>query len=165
LLFEVQKLRERESVIAQLEQELSQYKPRVDQNLISGMLSSSSRQHQLERTYVNRYLGMAVISELSSMTPANIRLIDLKVRTGAVQSGKVTKEPKRDTASTKQEGKSVTIEGVVFGDRKALEASLAGYIMKLKSSPMFSQISVQKNGIEPLRRDEVLYFVIEIKLV
>ena len=165
LLFEIQKVRERESVIAQLEQQLSQYKPRVDQNLISGMLSSSSRQHQLERTYVNRYLGMAVISELSSMTPANIRLIDLKVRTGAVQSGKVTKEPKRDTASTNQEGKNVTIEGVVFGDRKALEASLAGYIMKLKSSPMFSQISVQKNGIEPLRRDEVLYFVIEIKLV
>jgi type IV pilus assembly protein PilM len=166
LLFEIQKARERESVIAQLEQQLLQYKPRVDQNLISGMLSSSSRQQQLARTYVNRYLGMAVISELSSMTPPNIRLIDLKVRTGAVQSGKMTaKEPKRETASPKQEGKNVTVEGVVFGDRKALEASLAGYIMKLKSSPMFSHISVQKNSIEPLRKDEVLYFVIEMKLV
>ena len=92
LLFEIQKARERETTIAQLEQQLSQYKPRVDQNLISGMLSSSSRQHQLSRTYVDRYLGMAVISELSSMTPANIRLIDLKVRTGAVQSGKIVGE-------------------------------------------------------------------------
>lgn len=166
LLFEIQKARERETVIAQLEQQLSQYKPRVDQNLISGMLSSSSRQQQLARTYVDRYLGMAVISELSSMTPANIRLIDLKVRTGAVQSGKMTaKEPKREAAAPKQEGKNVTVEGVVFGDRKALEASLAGYIMKLKSSPMFSNISVQKNSIEPLRKDEVLYFVIEMKLV
>jgi type IV pilus assembly protein PilM len=166
LLFEIQKARERETVIAQLEQQLSQYKPRVDQNLISGMLSSSSRQHQLARTYVDRYLGMAVISELSSMTPRNIRLIDLKVRTGAVQSGKMTaKEPKRSAAAPKEEAKNVTVEGVVFGDRKALEASLAGYIMKLKSSPMFSHISVQKNSIEPLRKDEVLYFVIEIKLV
>ena len=166
LLFEIQKVRERETVITQLEQQLSQYKPRVDQNLISGMLSSSNRQHQLARTYVDRYLGMAVISELSSMTPRNIRLIDLKVRTGAVQSGKMTaKEPKREAAAPKQEGKNVTVEGVVFGDRKALEASLAGYIMKLKSSPMFSNISVQKNSIEPLRKDEVLYFVIEMKLV
>ena len=30
---------------------------------------------------------------------------------------------------------------------------------------MFSHISVQKNSIEPLRKDEVLHFVIEIKLV
>lgn len=166
LLFDIEKAHERETVIAQLEQQLSQYRPRVDQNMISGMLSSSSRQHQLARTYVDRYLGMAVISELSSMTPRNIRLIDLKVRMGAVQSGKITvKEPKRVAAASKEEAKNVTVEGVVFGDRRVLESSLAGYITKLKSSPMFSQISVQQNSIEPLRKDEVLHFVIEIKLV
>ena len=166
LLFEIEKAREREATIAQLEQQLSQYMPRVDQNLISGMLSSSSMQQRLSRTYVDRYLGMAVISELSSMTPANIRLIDSKVNTGAVQSGKVqAKESKRESTSPKEEGKNVTVEGVVFGDRNALEASLAGYIMKLKSSPMFSRISVQKNSVEPVRNDEVLHFVIEIKLV
>ena len=165
LLIEIEKTRERETVIAQLEKQLSQYKPRVDQNLISGMLSSSGRQHQLERTYVDRYLGMAVIGELSLMTPPNIRLIDLKVRMGAAQPGKITaKETKKEAARPKEEAKNVTVEGVVFGDRKALESSLAGYIMKLKLSPMFSQISVQKNSIEPLRNDDVLYFVIEIKL-
>jgi hypothetical protein len=152
--------------MAQLERQLSQYKPRVDQNLLSGMLSSSSRQQHLSMAYVDRYLAMAVISELSSMTPANIRLIDLKVRTGAVQSGKIpAKEAKREATAPKEEGKKVTVEGVVFGDRKTMESSLAGYIMKLKSSPMFSHVGVQKNGIEPLRNDEVLYFVIEMKLV
>jgi hypothetical protein len=166
LLFEIQKAHEKEIAITQLEQQLSKYKPRVDQSLISGMLSSSSRQQQLSRNYVDRYLGMAIISELSSMTPANIRLIDLKVHMAALQSGKIrANEPKRETASTKEEGKNVTIEGVVFGDRKALEASLAGYLMKLKSSPMFSQVSVQKSSVEPLRRNEVLHFVIEMKLV
>ncbi|MGZ6231266.1 MAG: hypothetical protein ACXWMO_10930, partial [Syntrophales bacterium] len=165
LLLEIQKIHEREIIVAQLEQQLSLYKPRVDQSLISGMLSSSSRQHQLARTYVDRYLGMAVISELSSMTPPNIRLIDLKVSTGAVQSGKMTaKEPKREGADQKQEGKNVTVEGVVFGDRKALEASLAGYIMKLRTSPIFNNISIQKNSIEPLRKDEVLHFIIDMKL-
>jgi Tfp pilus assembly PilM family ATPase len=166
LLFEIQKTHEKEIAITQLEQQLSKYKPRVDQSLISGMLSSSSRQQQLSRNYVDRYLGMAVISELSSMTPANIRLIDLKVHMAALQSGKIrANEPKREIASTKEEGKNVTIEGVVFGDRKALEASLAGYLMKLKSSPMFSQVSIQKSSVEPLRRNEVLHFVIEMKLV
>ncbi len=166
LLFEIEKAHQRETVIVRLEEQLSQYKPRVDQNLISGMLSSSSRQQQLARTYVDRYLGMAVIGELSSMTPPNIRLIDLKVRAGAVQTGKTTaKEPKREAAGPKEEAKNVTVEGVVFGDRKALESLLAGYIMKLKSSPIFSHISVQRNNIEPFRKDEVLHFVIEIKLV
>jgi type IV pilus assembly protein PilM len=166
LLLEIQKASERETTMAQLERQLSQYKPRVDQNLLSGILSSSSRQHYLSRAYVDRYLAMAVISELSSMTPANIRLIDLKVRTGAVQSGRIpAKEAKREAATQKEEGKNVTVEGVVFGDRKAIESSLAGYIMKLKSSPMFSHVGVQKNSIEPLRNDEVLYFVIEMKLV
>ncbi|MGA2330906.1 MAG: pilus assembly protein PilM [Syntrophales bacterium] len=160
LLFEIQKAREKETVIAQLEKQLSQYTPRVDQNLISGMLSSSSRQHQLARTYVDRYLGMAVISELSSMTPPNIRLIDLKMRTGKMAAI----EPKREASGIKEGAKNVTVEGVVFGDRKALESSLAGYIMKLKSSPMFSHISIQKNSIEPLRKDEVLHFVIDMKL-
>jgi len=37
--------------------------------------------------------------------------------------------------------------------------------MKLKSSPMFSNVSVQRNSIERLRKDEVLNFVIEMKLV
>ncbi|MGO9139485.1 MAG: pilus assembly protein PilM [Syntrophales bacterium] len=164
LLFEIKQADERETIVAQLERQLSQYKPRVDQSLVSGMLSSSRRQHELARTYVDRYLGMAVISELSSMTPPNIRLIDLKVRTGAVRSGKIAKEPKGEAAGQKQDAKSVTIEGVVFGDRKALEASLAGYIMKLKTSPMFNNISVQGNSIEPLRKDEVLHFIIDIKL-
>jgi type IV pilus assembly protein PilM len=166
LLFEIQKARERETVIVRLEEQLSQYKPHVDQTLISGMLSSSSRQQQLARTYVDRYLGMAVIGELSSMTPPNIRLIDLKVRAAAVQTGKIAaKEPRREAAGPKEEAKNVTLEGIVFGDRKALESSLAGYIMKLRSSPIFSHISVQKNSLEPFRKDEVLHFVIEIKLV
>jgi type IV pilus assembly protein PilM len=166
LLFEIEKAYERKKTIAQLEQQLSHYTPRVDQNLILEILSSSSRQQQLSKTYVDRYLGMAVISELSLLTPANIRLIDLKLRTGGVQSGKMSaKEPKKGATAPKEEGKNVTVEGIVFGDRKTLESSLAGYIMKLKSSPMFSNVSVQRNSIERLRKDEVLNFVIEMKLV
>jgi type IV pilus assembly protein PilM len=166
LLFEIQKVRERETTVAELQRQLSQYTPRVDQKMLSEALSSSSRQRHVSKAYVDRYLGMAVISELSSITPGNIRFFDLKVRTGAVQSGKMpAKDVKKEAAPPKEEGKNVTLEGVVFGDRKALESSLAGYVMKLKSSPMFSQVSIQRNSIEPLRNDEVLYFVIEMKLV
>ncbi|HUH65024.1 MAG TPA: pilus assembly protein PilM [Syntrophales bacterium] len=166
LLFEIQKAGEKEATIAGLEKELSQYKPRVDQNVILGMLSTSSRQHQLSMTYVDRYLGMGVISELSWLTPTNIRLIDLRVRAGAGQAGKLpVAEVKKETSPLKEGTKGVVIEGIVFGDRKVLEATLAGYVMKLKSSPMFSHVSVQKNSIELLRRNEVLHFVVEMKLV
>jgi len=168
LLFEVQKAMERETMVAGLEQQLSQFKPRVDKTMISGLLASSGRQRQLSRNYVERYLGMAVMSELSWLTPANIRLIDLKVHTGVGQPGKLpAKVIKKETVAPKEreEARSVAIEGVVFGDPGVLEATLAQYVMKLKSSPMFTQVNVQKNSIESLKRDEVLHFVVEIRLV
>jgi hypothetical protein len=106
---------------------------------------------------------MAVISELSLLTPANIRLINLRAHVGTVPSGKGSaKESKKET--TKEELKHVVIEGIVFGDRRTLESSLAGYLMKLEASPILRQVSIQKNNIEPFKKSEVLYFVIDMQI-
>ena len=162
-LYQLQNAGQKEAVIAGLEKQVSQYRPRVDQNLISQMVASSGKQQQMSKGYSDRYLGMAVISELSLLTPANIRLINLKTHLGAVPSGK---EPASDSKkeAVKEESKNVVVEGLVFGDRQNLESTLAGYIMKLEASPMFRQISVQKNSIEPFKKSEVLRFVIDMKI-
>jgi hypothetical protein len=153
-IFQIQDNRQKNAQIAGLEKELLQFSPRVDQQLISQMIVSSRKKQQFFKEYSNKYLGMAIISELSSLTPANIRLTDLKAHLGAVQPGKVVA---KDT-------QNVVIEGVIFGDRKTLENSLAGYIMKLDASPMFRQVSIQKNIIEPFKKSEVLYFIIDMKI-
>jgi hypothetical protein len=158
-LYQIQGASQKNAIISGLEKEVSQYSPRVDQNLITQMAASSQKQQQMSKVYSDRYLGMAVISELSLLTPANIRLINLKTRLGAVPSGKVPPSDLKKEA-VKEESKNV----VVFGDRRNLESTLAGYIMKLEASPLFRQISVQKNSIEPFKKSEVLRFVIDMKI-
>ena len=162
-LYQIKDAGQKEAVIAGLEKQVSLYSPRVDQNLISQMAASSGKQQQMSKVYSDRYLGMAVISELSLLTPANIRLINFKTHLGTVPSGK---EPAKDSKkeAVKEESQNVVIEGLVFGDRRNLESTLAGYIMKLEASPMFRQISVQKNSIEPFKKSEVLRFVIDMKI-
>ena len=162
-LYQIQEVRAKEAQIAGLEKQLSQNFPLIDQNLISQIAASAAKREQVYREYSDRYLGMAVISELSLLTPVNIRLINLRARVGTVPSGKgSSKESKKETA--KEELKHVVIEGIVLGDRKTLESSLAGYLMKLETSPIFRQVSIQKNNIEPFKKSEVLYFVIDMQI-
>jgi len=154
---------QKKAAIVKLEGRLLQYEPRADQSTISRMVEEVKQQQRISKAYSERYLGMAVISELSSLIPANIRLIDLKVNLGSsAPDEELLKKDKKEAG--KSEEKNLTLEGLVFGDRGALESSLGGFILKLKESPMFRQISIQKNSIEPFRKDDVLHFIIEIKM-
>jgi hypothetical protein len=162
-LYQLQEVRAKEAQITGLEKQLSQNFPRVDQNLVSQIAASAEKREQVYREYGDRYLGMAVISELSLLTPENIRLINLRAHVGIVPSGKGSaNDLKKETP--KEELRHVVIEGVVLGDRRTLESSLAGYIMKLEASPIFRQVSIRKNSIEPFKKAEVLYFVIDMQI-
>ena len=156
---QVQESSQKKDTIAGLEKQLSQYKPRIDQNLVSQIVANYRNGYQSSKEYSDRYLGLAIISEISSLTPQNIRLISFKTNLGAPPSGKEpAKEPK------KAELKNVIVDGVILGDRRSLESSLAGYIMKLEASPMFHRISIKKNSIEPFKKNEALHFIIDLKI-
>jgi hypothetical protein len=60
---------------------------------------------------------------------------------------------------------NLVVDGVIFGNRQTLESSLAGYIMKLQASPMFQQISIQKNSVERIKKRDVLRFTINMKIL
>ena len=156
-------INQKKAAIVKLEGRLLQYEPRTDQSTISRMVDGLKQQQRINKAYSERYFGMAVISELSSLTPANIRLINLKANLGsAAPDEELLKKDKKE--AVKSEVKNLTLEGLVFGDRGALESSLGGFIMKLKESPMFRQISIQKNSIEPLGKGDILHFIIEITI-
>lgn len=152
-------INQKRATIMQLEGELSRYNPRVDQSMISQMIAGALQIQQMSKAYSEKYVGIAIIGELSDLTPSNIRLLSLKASMGGVPTG--TDSSKKEPA--KGEMKNLVIEGVIFGDRKELEASLVNYVMKLESSPMFRQISVQKNSIESFKKEEVLHFIIDAK--
>ncbi len=57
----------------------------------------------------------------------------------------------------------MTIEGVVSGGMASLEDSLVGYVLKLQSSPVFSQAKITKSNVESFENVEVLRFILNVK--
>ena len=156
---QIQESRHKKETIAGLEKQLAQHTPRIDQNEVSRIVAHYRNGFQMAKEYSERYLGLAVLSEISSLTPPNVRLLSLKTNLGAPPTGK---EPAKETKNA--EVKNVILEGVIIGDRRTLESSLAGYIMKLEASPMFHRISIKKNSIEPFKKNEALHFIIDLKI-
>ncbi len=57
------------------------------------------------------------------------------------------------------------MEGVVLGNRLTFESILAGYIVKLKGSPMFGTPSIENKSFKYLDHKEVLLFSAKLDLV
>lgn len=140
-------------VIAGLEQQLNQGIP-VNEEIVSQLASGVKENQKCLKEYSERYQGMAVISELSTLTPSNIRLLHISADMGMASRGK-----------SKKTAGDLTIEGFVSGDIKSLESSLAGYVFKLQSSPMFSQANINTSKIEPFGNTELLRFTLNVKFI
>ena len=71
----------------------------------------------------------------------------------------------KSTADGKQPKQQLEVEGVVLGNRLTFESTLAGYIIKLKGSPMFQTPSVENKAFKYLDNKEVLIFTAKLDLV
>jgi hypothetical protein len=164
--------------ISRLQKQLEQYKPYLDQNELMQMAAKSKQQKYSSRAYSERYRGMAVIGELSALTPANIRLVNLKADFGAADTQKANEPPKAAPADKKEAAKepakeqtptgkmgNLIVEGIVVGNRQSLESSLAVYLMKLQDSPIFRQVTIQKNSVENVKKRDILRFTINMKII
>lgn len=145
----------KEAKIARLSKELSQYTPKVDQKIILLTTSRLKTKQKYLKEYSKRYLGMAVLSDLSVMTPSNIRLLSVTADFGGIS----------DDKADKSIPKTLAVDGIIFGKREILESSLAGYLMKLDSSPIFSQVKIMKSNVESYEKLQVLRFILDIQLV
>jgi len=145
---------DKKSKIDGLRQKLAEYNPRTEQNLILLMAAKVKMKKNMLREYSKRYYGMTAIGELSQRTPSHIRLLDINANLGQV--GKAVGKGTR---------KILTVEGLVFGNRQSLEASLAAYLMRLATSPVFRQPSIAKSSIESREGKEVLRFIAHLELV
>jgi len=141
-----------------LEKELALFNPLLSTDKISRMADEIKTRRNISRQYAQRYLGVAAIKEFTALTPQNIRLINFRITTG---SG----SPKDNTDKTaKETSDGVIIEGVILGESNVLDSLLAQYVMKLESSPMLRQVSVQKSGIITFKKSEVLHFTLNAKI-
>ncbi len=177
-LYELGMISVKKAEISRLQRELAQYQPRISRNDVMQIAAQAGQRRYSPGAYSERYRSMAVIGELSALTPNDIRLLTLKAdlapartdKTGSTPEETVQRERKDAVKAAPgeppQAGKagSVVVEGIVLGSRQSLDASLAGYITRLQASPLFRQITVQKNSVERARKRDVLHFTISLKI-
>lgn len=145
-----------------LRQALAQYTPLVDHGTVTQLVSKVKEQQRQLRGKADKYLGIAVLSELSALTPAPIRLIGVTAALGGISEGTA-----KDIGPGQSKGpsKSLVVDGLIQADSLTAEASLAHYLMKLGSSPMFLDPSIHVSARETYPGvGEVLHFILKMGL-
>ncbi len=144
--------------LTRLNQQLAEYKPPLDKNGIKQMVSDAQKRQDIFLAYGKKYLGLAVINELSTITPGNIRIINLKTFLGEVLPAGKNKKKK----STER---SLVIDGIVQGEHHTLEAAFLEYIVNLRTSHIFSQIDVESRNFASSKIGVVYNFTIKIRIL
>lgn len=139
-----------------LEKEISQFQPLLTKEKINALANDLKIRQETNRQYSGKYKGVALIGELSLITPEKIRLISLQAGGAATADA-----AKKETASMED---NISIEGVVLGEAMELDELLAQYILKLENSPMIQSVTLQKSSKANYRRKTVLQFTINAKI-
>lgn len=147
-------VKEKEYQQAQLQHQLETITLRVDQSLILKLVDEIRAKNKEVLVIGKKYIGVAVISEISDLTPANVRLLDIAAQLDNGPEGKKA-EKNRD----------LVLSGIVRGDRLNLESTLASYLMALNNSPMFDKPTISKKSFERYEDQEVLNFTARLKLL
>jgi hypothetical protein len=144
---------QKEVRVAQLQQKLEQYRPRVDQNYIVQLTAKAKQKQHESKEYSERYVGLAIIKEITNITTPNVRLLSMKANFGQVSGDKKT------------EGiKTLVLEGVIFGSHQSLESSLAAYVLRLENSPLFSRPNIRKSTLGYYEDKEAMQFTVQIDM-
>ena len=152
---------EKEYKLLQLQRQLEHVNLRVDKSLILKLVDETQANRRQISNIGRKYLGVAVISEITQLTPPNVRLISISTTLGNPPTGNKGKKGKKK-ASRK---KTLVLDGIVRGDRLILESTLAGYLMELRNSPMFDQPKVSKKSFERYEENDVLRFTARLQLL
>ncbi len=144
--------------IANLEHQLEGFDTIVNQEIILKLVDQAKLKNEAYGKYSKKYLGIAVLSEISNLTPVNIRLLSI---TAAL--GKKMKNTDGKGGKTRKDEKFLLFEGIISGEQTSLEASLAGYLISLRSSLLFEQPVIKKKSFGFLNNEAVLQFTAQLK--
>lgn len=123
----------------------------LNEQTIKTMSAELRKKHEDISDYKERYLGVGMFGELATLTPSNIRL--LNVTADREKGSKDTEKPWR-----------LILEGIVMGSVSVSESSLAGYVFKLQDSPLFSRALISKKGRVTFEGNEGLQFVLNVRI-
>jgi type IV pilus assembly protein PilM len=141
---------EKRAAITRLDDQLTK-DIQLNEKTIKKMSAELKKKYRDISNYKERYLGVGMFGELATLTPSNIRLLNV-----------TADREKGSQGSEKSWG--LVLEGIVMGSASASESSLAGYVFKLQESPLFSRALISKKGRVTFEGDEGLQFVLNVRI-
>jgi hypothetical protein len=140
--------------VAALEQKLAQH-TEVSEATIMKMVSAAKTEKKSFEEIKEKYLGVTILGEIARITPESIRLFSVQnaLATSVTIKGK-------NVAQAPQ----ATIDGVVSGAAETLDSTLAGYVLKLQSSPLFGRALITTKKTEKKDGKDMLYFTLSVEM-
>jgi Tfp pilus assembly PilM family ATPase len=138
-----------------LAQQLAVYQPPAEKELIVALFAKTREKRQAVAHIAERYAPVAIISELSQVTPPSVRLLDLQIALPQTPTG-----AKAPVAS-----RTIFLEGLIFGSGEEFESVLANYLLGLKNSPIFQKPEIQDQHFEFYNNQEVLRFKAKLEVM
>jgi len=153
---------QKKAELKNLESKLASSNSAINRNTLMTMADQIQKNRTLSQSVAERYQNMALLGEISTITPREIKLIRLDIGSSpeAVKDGS---DKAKSQSASKPQGQ-ITIEGIIQGEPGNVESVLTGYTFKLDSSPLFENITVQKNSIIPFVGKQALQFVVSAKI-
>jgi len=146
--------------LARLEQQLQSKHPLLNRDILMSEVARKKGQRQNMKEFADRYAGMAVLSELSTLAPHSLSLTSVKY----AFSERAAKNAGAVTGSKGASAGTVEIEGTVSGERSTLDTAFASYVMKLNTSPLFREVTVAKRTAGTNGQGAALTFTINAKV-
>jgi len=141
-----------------LKKELSLVGPLLSKEKVLVLADDLKSRYRTKMQYVRKYEAMAVMTELSFLTPQDIRLTEVRISLASEMQDQKRDAPSKDRAN------GIWIEGVILGDSSTLDTILAEYVMKLENSPIIQTVSIQKSNTVNFKKKEVLQFSVSAKI-
>ncbi len=149
-------IKKKQGVIEGLTQQLQQTDKSFDKQSLIGMIDNVKKDKQLYSDYIRRYLGVAVINEISALIPQSVYLTSCNLS--------ITPSAASAAPGGKPGESSLTLDGMITGSSESYNSALASFVARLSDSPLFSGVSVKKTSLDSVEQVPIQKFLIEVGL-
>ncbi|MEK6232334.1 MAG: pilus assembly protein PilM [Luteolibacter sp.] len=149
-----------------LDRSLSALGPQLTEAVITEATEDVRALQEQRRAATKRYEGLALLSEITRLTPENIALLHVSAAMGRtitlLDGSAAMGAPVKTAAEAKG---TLLLKGVVNGERTSLETSLAMYIARLDQSHLFHGVEVDETELVESSGELDLTFTLNVKTI
>ena len=149
-----------------LDRSLSSLGPRLTETIIMEATEDVRALQERRRAATKRYEGLALLSEITRLTPENISLLHVSVAMGSSITLLDVPAAKGRPIKTAADAKgTLLLKGIVNGERTSLETSLTIYIARLDQSQLFHAVEVDSTKLVESSDELHLSFTLKVKTI